>query len=115
MQTGPIAINGQQYPFGAYGQGSPQSSTPEEIDFDLSRSFKTFTARIGVIDTSPANCSAEIQVITDGTTVVDSTFSLGQSKDLSLNVSGVLRLQIVVVNSNGYQCYGGLGNPNVAP
>lgn len=116
MQTGPIAINSRQYPFAAYGYGSPRTSTPGEIDFNLSRTFKTFTARIGVVDTSPAACTAEIQVITDGKTVIDGAFSLGQSQDLSISVTGVLRLQVVVVNSaNLDQCYGGLGNPNVSP
>ena len=109
-----FAINGQQYSLGAYGYGEPNKSPPAEIDFNLSRSFKTFTGRIGVIDSSPATCTAEIQVIADGRTVVDDSFSLGQSQDLSLDVTDVLRLQVIVVKSAPIgSCQGGLGNPTV--
>lgn len=82
------------------------------IDFDLSRSFSTLTARVGVTDDSKATGTSRIQVIADGSVIFDQTFALGQSEDLELDVAGVLRVRFLFTGPGG-TVKGAIGDPVV--
>ncbi len=111
-----VNINGKYFGYGAKGSG--YGGGTGEIDFNLSRAFKTFKTRIGITDESGASCSTEIQIVDDGRTVVDHTLGLGQSQDVTVNVTGVLRVQVIFANTNNPgpgNCYAAIGNPTATP
>jgi hypothetical protein len=121
---GPLKINGQYFDTGDGGCAAPNCGGPGDgqsyVGFDLSRDFATFSAVIGVTDQSDPSCQAEIQIVEDGSTVLDQTFAYGQSKPLSLDVSGVLNLKFVVAQTTETanapsECVGAIGDPTATP
>ncbi len=113
-----IGINGTTFADAAEGYGVPAVNTAEEVDFNLSRSFTTFSGRVGVADTSPASCQVEIQILADGNPLLDQTFGLGASKDFSFSVTGILRIQVIFAkttdeyaNGTDVPCFAALGEP----
>lgn len=103
-----ISIDGQLMS-GAY---SPSWSKGGYADFNLSRRFSVFTARVGLIDRSSASVSGDLTITADGRTIYSRSFLLGQSDDIELDVSNVLRLRIQW-DLLRLGAEGGVGNPKV--
>jgi hypothetical protein len=106
-----VAINGKVYPFG-YVDGACFCSS-RSIDFDLSRAYSIFTARIGVRDDSAAGISAQVQVVVDGVTVTSKSVSLGTSYDVRVSVKNALRLRLVTIGK--FNIVPAFGDPTVTP
>lgn len=84
------------------------------IDINLGRAYTKLTARLGLEDHSAANLSVRFEVFADGRTLYDHSFVLGQSDDMTLNVTGVLRLRFYFVGPlNPVQAV--IGEPTVFP
>ena len=105
-----VAINGKTYPFG-YVDGSCFCAS-RSLDFNLSRAYSTFTARVGARDDS-APGSAQIQVIADGVTLVSKSVALGTSYDVHVSVKNALRLRLVTIAKTGV--IAAFGDPTVTP
>lgn len=95
--TGNIDINGQTAIDGFttyYCCGSDTTIYNAQVAIDLGRSYKTFHARLGIEDHSEGKVPIEFKIYADGRMVFDKSFTLGHSQDLTLNVTGVLRLEM---------------------
>jgi len=53
-------------------------------------------------DASPQNEKIQFQVFADQRQIYNGFFELGQSKQINLNVSGVLRLELVATLASAY-------------
>ena len=106
-----LTINAKAFDYGLSGCRIACSSATS--DFNLGRSFSTFTARLGVLDSSRAGGSAHIQILADGKTIESKVVQLGVSYDLRLPMKEVLRLQFVESNDAGV--IAAVGDPTVAP
>jgi hypothetical protein len=105
-----VAINGKTYPFG-YVDGSCFCAS-RSLDFNLSRTYSLFSARIGARDDS-APGSAQIQVIADGVTLLSKSVTLGTSYDVRVSVKNALRLRLVTIAKSGV--IAAFGDPTVTP
>jgi hypothetical protein len=72
----------------------------EYVAYNLERHCYSLSAVLGLDDNSNSGAYGEFTVTTDGKTVFDNRVSLGQARDMSLNVSGVFRL-VLNVNFTG--------------
>jgi hypothetical protein len=109
-----VRINGTTFPYGAYTSACCSSTQVYEasIDFDLSRSYSLFTARLGVRDDTTGTNSVQIRVVGDGRELYSRSFALGQSEDVALSVTEVLRLRILV-SGPLYTVRAAVGDPTV--
>ncbi len=101
MQTNPgnLQINGKTSLNGfldnwACGCNYDDTTRESTADIDLGRHYTTFIARFGIEDHSATTKTIEYRVYADGHLIYDKGFKLGQSADVSINVTGVLRLEI---------------------
>ncbi|GAA1791523.1 protein kinase [Planosporangium flavigriseum] len=66
------------------------------IDLNLGRKYKTLTGRLGINDLSRSSAPVTVQILADDRGVIkESSVKLGQSEDLNVDVTNVLRLRIV--------------------
>jgi hypothetical protein len=72
----------------------PSWSQGGYADFNLSRQFSLMTARVGLIDRSSPGVSGDLTITADGRTIYSASFVLGQSEDLDLDVTNVLRVHV---------------------
>ena len=73
----------------------------ESAGYNLNRHCYSFTGVLGVDDNYSSGSSGEFTVATHGKTLLDTTLSLGQPDKISLNMSGVLRLDLTATATNG--------------
>lgn len=94
-----LNVNGrEQLRAFADGWGCCGNTTREAyIDINLGRAYTKLTARFGLEDHSAANSAVRFEVFADGNTLYDHSFILGQSSDVTLTVTGVLRLRFYFV------------------
>jgi NPCBM/NEW2 domain len=110
-----VSINGQIFANSFEGLCEAACSDPETLmlPLDLDRKYDILKARFGVADNSLSSTdSATIEVIADGDVIYDHAFSLGHSQDVSLNVSGILRLTFQFTGNLEY-VYPAVGDPTV--
>lgn len=67
------------------------------IEYNLARHCKAFRATVGLADTSPSASSAQVILLTDGTTMYDGTFRLTESAQVYFDVTGAFRITITAV------------------
>jgi hypothetical protein len=113
-----VDLNGRSFTHGIYADGDDKGSV-YSIDFNLSRNYKVFTARVGLTDQSRAGRPVRFLITADGNPIYDNTMQLGQSDDIRLDVTNVLRLRIEVTGTYAACCdnghvHGALGSPAVA-
>jgi serine/threonine protein kinase len=92
-----VGINGQTavsaFETGRCCQGAAILET--SIDINLGRKYKTLTGRFGINDLSRSSAEVQVKVLADDRGVIhETTVKLGQSEDLKLDVTNVLRLRI---------------------
>jgi len=108
-------INGQTFPHSIWTSldSCSQSGTTVTYDYNLGRSYKSFSATIGDLDNSALNIPVQWDVYLDTSRHVSSTKLVqGQSTPLSIDVTGVLTLTLTVTLLQGQQ---GWSCPNVNP
>jgi hypothetical protein len=106
-----VAINTKTFMYGLSGCKTICSIATS--DFNLSRSYSTLTARLGVLDTSRTGGVAHIQILADGNVIESKAVQLGASYDIRVSVKNVLRLQFVESNDGGVVA--AVGDPTVIP
>jgi NPCBM/NEW2 domain len=110
-----VSINGQTFADSFEGICESLCPNPETgtLPLDLGRKYTTLKAVFGVADNSLSSTdSATIEVIADGVIIYDHAFSVGYSENVSLNVSGVLRLTFQFSGDLEY-VYPAVGEPTV--
>ncbi|MEC3891989.1 protein kinase domain-containing protein [Nocardiopsis sp. LDBS1602] len=74
------------------------------MDYNLGRDWNTFTATIGVEDSSSSSATTTFLVLVDGEQKVTETLRLGEVKEIEVSVENALRLR-VEVESDGTGVY----------
>lgn len=94
------------------------------VDYDLARSWKTFTTTVGLRDDSPATANATYSLILDNNVVATGPLALGTATPIDVPVTGVLRLRLKINNPSAGEttCDGNLfrtqvvwGDPKLNP
>ncbi len=86
------------------------------VSYDTGRSWHLLEATIGLRDDSPQNEEYEFQVFADGSPIYSQLLSLGQSRHIELNITGVLRIELraTLASPNWYGAtYGVWGNADL--
>jgi NPCBM/NEW2 domain len=97
--TGNSEVNGQNYPESIMFDLDPG---PAEASYNLGRGWGHLQATVGLQDDAPENEKVQFQVICDGHTVYSQDFELGQSHAINVNVTGVLRMQLVMTMASNF-------------
>jgi hypothetical protein len=85
------------------------------VEYSLGRQWKKLDMTVGLKDDSTENQNVQFQLRADGRTIYTQTFTLGQSRHVTLNVSGVLRLELdaTLVSNYAGPVYAVWGNANL--
>ncbi|MEW2135559.1 NPCBM/NEW2 domain-containing protein [Streptomyces sp. NPDC005409] len=110
IETGSAEVNGHNYAR-SVSLRVDKSSIPENYaEYNLGRHWRTFEAAIGLQDDAPSGCQIEFEVFVDGKAINDTKLSLGEMRDLKLNISNALRLKIQATYASSTDisnyCYG---------
>lgn len=97
--TGSAEVNGQQCANSVYLDLNPG---PGNVSYNLGRQWRDLAATVGLSDDSPENEKVQFQIFADGRSIYNHVFVLGQSQQINLNVSGVLRLELVGTLASAY-------------
>ena len=92
LSTGSTEVNGKYYASSVILSVNPG---PANASYNLGRQWRRLNATVGVSDDSPENEKVQFQIIADDRIIYNGVLELGQSKKLSLNVTNVLRLELV--------------------
>jgi len=90
MDSGNVEVNGKFYADSIYLYPSP----PGSVSYNLGRQWRRFQATVGLSDNSLENVKVRFQIFADGRSIYDHIFTLGQSQQINLDVSNVLRLDL---------------------
>ena len=72
------------------------------MSYNLGRQWRHLEATVGLSDDSPENEKVQFQIFADQRSIYNHVFELGQSQQINLNVSGVLRLELVATLTSAY-------------
>jgi hypothetical protein len=114
--TEPADLNGKPYVHNLLFYGCCSASA----DYDLGRHYRRLEAMVGVTDEAPSDARSTIEVFLDGRKAYATTVALGKPRRLTLDVTGVLRLHLVMTgNQKSFQVAWGdarlLGVPGEVP
>jgi len=106
----PVANSGSLNTGGAEANGSFFAQSvmlylnpgPASVEYNLGRHWQRLVATVGLRDDSAENQRFQFQAFADGRLIYNHTFALGQSRHISLDVTGVLRLELVVTIASDY-------------
>ncbi|WP_406464620.1 NPCBM/NEW2 domain-containing protein [Streptomyces sp. NBC_01622] len=117
LGTGAADVNGNAYARSIYFSSDkiePQNSA----EYNLGRHWRTMTATIGLRDDSPTGCELRFDTFADGKPINSETLSIGESQDLKLDITHVLRMkfQVTYVSTADVTnyCYGVWGDARLA-
>jgi len=96
MSFSPVAINGKSYPQSVRATWTGTSS----VEINLSHKCDRLRSTFGVADYSTSNSQAEIGVLSDGTSVYDKTFDIGQSEDKTIDLAKPLKIKLISTDTN---------------
>ena len=97
--TGAVEVNGQYYANSVYLDLNPG---PADVSYNLGRQWRHLEATLGLSDDSPENEKVQFQIFADGRSIYSHVFALGQSQQITLDVTRVLRLELVATLSSAY-------------
>lgn len=112
-ETEQVGIDGKTYDFGWTVGLCSYNSTAIDMDINTGQHYKSFTTRLGLQDTG-GDGSGKLAVIADGKEVREAKVKVKESTDITLDISGVQRLQIRGYKPSGCVTYA-LGDPTVSP
>jgi hypothetical protein len=72
-------------------------------EYNLSRSYRQFTATVGISDDDPVAASGTYRVLVDGREVASGNLAVGASTPIQLNVENALRIRLEVNNPSAAQ------------
>ncbi|MFF0290353.1 NPCBM/NEW2 domain-containing protein [Streptomyces sp. NPDC005262] len=112
--TGSAEVNGRNYARSTSLRVDKSYIPENDAEYNLGRDWRTFKATIGLRDDAPTGCRLKFEAFADGKLINDATLPLGETRDLKLDISHVLRLKIQVtyVSSTDISnyCYGAWGD-----
>ncbi|MET9759943.1 NPCBM/NEW2 domain-containing protein [Streptomyces sp. NPDC006372] len=116
--TGSAEVNGQNYAHSIFLRVDKGYIPENDAEYNLARPWRTFEVTIGLRDDAPTGCQLRFEAFADGKQISDATVSLGEARDLKLDISRVLRLKIQVTyvsptDISSY-CYGVWGDARLA-
>lgn len=68
------------------------------VDYDIGRKWSTFTATVGINDTSPSDATATYTLFADSKSIATGPLSLGTAAPINVSISTVLRLRLQINN-----------------
>lgn len=93
--TDPVRINGKAYVHGL-STNSLYCGGNADWEYDLGKGFLTLSGLAGLTDNSDAAASANVEIYRDGTRVWSKIVRLGRPASFTVDVSGTLRLKILI-------------------
>jgi hypothetical protein len=111
MGTGTIDINGTSYEDSIV---AGRARATVSVEFNLDHKCDQLRSTFGIDDDSSTGGEAEVGVLSDGTSVYDNTFDLGQSETKSLALDAPLKIKLLATDKNttdGTFGYGAFGTP----
>jgi NPCBM/NEW2 domain len=114
-----LKIDGVVYTHGLYsgvigGCVSDYRRSVQVVEYSIDRRYTNFAAVVGASDRSTAGVPIKVDITGDGQPLWSETVQVGQPKQLSLPVSGILRLAITATQQadDSAGCvYAALGDP----
>jgi serine/threonine-protein kinase len=100
--TGVIDVSGTTYVHSIFGEveNASCSSAPSRTwEYDLGRDYRRLQSTLGVSDDSPALARVRFEVFADSSPVYTMDIGLGETQPLDLDVTGVLRLKLVMTET----------------
>jgi hypothetical protein len=91
LLTGTPEVNGRYYPNSVVQYLDPG---PDTVSYNLGRQWRALDMTLGLSDKSTENQTVQFQLVADGRTIYTANFTLGQSRHVTLNVTGALRLDL---------------------
>lgn len=111
FETGNAQVNGNNYLNSVILDMALGGSY--SVSYDTGRHWRTLEATVGLRDDSPQNEEYEFQVFADGNPIYSHLLTLGQSRYMKLNITGVLRIELrATLSSSAFygEAYGVWGN-----
>ncbi len=105
--SGAGTLRGASYPNSVIG-ADRLFGEPELVDYNLGGRYTRFRATVGVDDNAPRDVKYRFEVLTDGKSRFSRTLDIGQTAVVDIDITGVLRLTLLVDDSPGdYASYEG--------
>jgi hypothetical protein len=106
MSVGPVDINGTTYDDSVYSYWHGNTSS---IEFNLDHNCDKLRSTFGINDNSSTSGQAEVGVLSDGTSVYDKSFDLGQSEKKTVALDRPLKLKLIATDTSTAPAAFGLG------
>jgi hypothetical protein len=107
---GSVDINGNTYKHSVYSRWSGGEAS---VEFNLDHQCDKLRSTFGISDESTTGGQAEVGVLSDGTSVYDKTFDVGQSQNKTVALATPLKIKLVATDTStapGTAGYGAFGN-----
>jgi hypothetical protein len=111
MFVGSVSINGKSY---ANSLSTNRQRSTRSIEFNLNHRCDRLRSTFGINDDSSTGGQAEVGVLSDGSSVYDKTFDLGQSEKKTVSLDSPLKIKLLSTDKNttdGTFGYGAFGTP----
>ena len=112
MNVGTVDINGTSYDDSVWARFNGNRS----VEFNLDHLCDAMRARFGISDDSTTGGQAEVGVLSDGTSVYDNTFDLGQSEKKTVALDDPLKIKLQATDTStgvDVRGFGAFGTPQV--
>ena len=88
---------------------------PTKVEINASRARKAFRGSLGIPDSESSSSSHQVEISLDNAApAFSAVVNLGETKDVDLDVTGVLRVRITVSSLTSTSGYVAIGNPRFA-
>jgi hypothetical protein len=111
MSFGSVDINGNTYSSSVLSRWSGADAS---VEFNLDHQCNKLRSTFGISDESTTGGQAEVGVLSDGISVYDETFDVGQSQNKTVPLATPLKIKLLATDTStapGTQGYGAFGNP----
>lgn len=106
-----VGIDGRTFDFGWIMDMHPNNATAIDMEVNTGQVYKMFRARLGLRDTGGTG-EGKIAIVGDGRTLREVDVKVKTSQDVTLNITGIQRLQIKGYTPDGDVTYA-VGDPVV--
>lgn len=97
MAFGTVDINGNSYDGSVYAAYSGGTTS---VEFNLDHLCVKLRGTFGISDSSTTGGQAEVGVLSDGTSVYDKTFDLGQSETTTVALDSPLKVKLLATDTS---------------
>ncbi|MDQ0714008.1 hypothetical protein QFZ55_003460 [Streptomyces luteogriseus] len=118
VENGSAEINGEQYSQSVVMRADKSYVPYGDAEYNLGRKWRSFDAIIGLRDDSPSKAALKFEIFADGERLHNERMEVGESNEITLNVSGKLRLTLKVSYDSSEDidtyCYGVWGDARLS-